>query len=117
MGVAAPDRVDRGPSISTTCCALAIAHLYGNSPLSRMDVTDVLAMKRSSSFTFAKLDALNQPPLSTEDIQAEIDAARAERRSPHAEWRFTAPTPGSARREKHPATPANHAADGSRDVR
>lgn len=36
---------------------------------------------------FAKLDALNQPPLSAEDIQAEIDAARAERRSPHADRR------------------------------
>jgi len=36
---------------------------------------------------FAKLDALNQPPLSAEDVQAEIDAARAERRSPHADRR------------------------------
>ncbi|HVY80120.1 MAG TPA: DUF2281 domain-containing protein [Steroidobacteraceae bacterium] len=36
---------------------------------------------------FAKLDALNQPAPSPEDIQAEIDAARAERRSPHADRR------------------------------
>jgi hypothetical protein len=36
---------------------------------------------------FAKLDALSQPALSPEDIQAEIDAARAERRSPHADRR------------------------------
>lgn len=36
---------------------------------------------------FAKLDALNQPPLSAEDVQAEIDAARAERRAPHADRR------------------------------
>jgi hypothetical protein len=36
---------------------------------------------------FARLDALNQPPLSPEDVQAEIDAARAERRSPHADRR------------------------------
>jgi hypothetical protein len=36
---------------------------------------------------FAKLDALNQPPHSAEDVQAEIDAARAERRSPHADRR------------------------------
>lgn len=36
---------------------------------------------------FAKLDALSQPPLSPEDVQAEIDAARAERRSPHADRR------------------------------
>jgi hypothetical protein len=30
---------------------------------------------------FAKLDALNAPPLTSEDVQAEIDAARAERRA------------------------------------
>lgn len=36
---------------------------------------------------FAKLDALNQPPLSADEVQAEIDAARAERRSPHADRR------------------------------
>jgi hypothetical protein len=30
---------------------------------------------------FAKLDALNAPPLSSEEVQAEIDAARAERRA------------------------------------
>ena len=36
---------------------------------------------------FAKLDALSQPALSAEEIQAEIDAARAERRSPHADRR------------------------------
>ena len=28
---------------------------------------------------FAKLDALNQPPMSPEDVQAEIDAVRAAR--------------------------------------
>lgn len=30
---------------------------------------------------FAKLDALNLPPLTTEEVEAEIDAARAERRA------------------------------------
>lgn len=30
---------------------------------------------------FAKLDALNLPPLTQEEVQAEIDAARAERRA------------------------------------
>lgn len=36
---------------------------------------------------FAKLDALNQPPLTPEEVQAEIEAARAERRSRHADRR------------------------------
>jgi hypothetical protein len=30
---------------------------------------------------FEKLDALNAPPLTSEEVQAEIDAARAERRA------------------------------------
>lgn len=30
---------------------------------------------------FAKLDAVNAPPMSSTDIQAEIDASRAERRA------------------------------------
>jgi hypothetical protein len=30
---------------------------------------------------FEKLDALNVPPLTSEEVQAEIDAARAERRA------------------------------------
>lgn len=30
---------------------------------------------------FAKLDALNTPPMTSEEVQAEIDAARAERRA------------------------------------
>ncbi len=30
---------------------------------------------------FQKLDALDEPPMSTEEIQAEIDAVRAERRT------------------------------------
>lgn len=30
---------------------------------------------------FAKLDALSAPPLTSEEVQAEIDAARAERRA------------------------------------
>src|SRR6202043_2935914 len=34
---------------------------------------------------FAKLDALNLPPLTPEEVQAEIDAARAERRARHAD--------------------------------
>jgi hypothetical protein len=42
---------------------------------------------RRLSEAFAKLDALNQRPLSAEEIQAEIDAGRAERRSPHADRR------------------------------
>jgi hypothetical protein len=36
---------------------------------------------------FAKLDALNLPALTTEEVQAEIDAARAERRARHADRR------------------------------
>lgn len=36
---------------------------------------------------FAKLDALNQPPPCADEVQAEIDAARAERRSSHADRR------------------------------
>ena len=36
---------------------------------------------------FAKLDALNAPPLTAEEVQAEIDAARAERRARHADRR------------------------------
>jgi hypothetical protein len=36
---------------------------------------------------FAKLEALNLPPLTPEEVQAEIDAARAERRARHADRR------------------------------
>jgi hypothetical protein len=36
---------------------------------------------------FAKLDALNAPPLTPDEVQAEIDAARAERRARHADRR------------------------------
>jgi hypothetical protein len=36
---------------------------------------------------FKKLDALNQPPLIPEEVEAEIDAARAERRTRHADRR------------------------------
>lgn len=36
---------------------------------------------------FKKLDALNQTPPTPEEVQAEIDAARAERRAPHADRR------------------------------
>ncbi len=36
---------------------------------------------------FKKLDALNLPPMSEEEVQAEIDAARAERRTRHADRR------------------------------
>jgi uncharacterized protein DUF2281 len=36
---------------------------------------------------FAKLDALNALPLTPEEVQAEIDAARAERRARHADRR------------------------------
>jgi hypothetical protein len=36
---------------------------------------------------FEKLDALNAPPLNAEDVQAEIDAARAERRTRRADRR------------------------------
>lgn len=35
----------------------------------------------------AKLDALNLPPMSAEEVQAEIKAARAARRAPHADRR------------------------------
>lgn len=36
---------------------------------------------------FAKLDALNLPPMSEEDVQAEIDAVRAARRGHDADRR------------------------------
>jgi hypothetical protein len=36
---------------------------------------------------FAKLDALNLPPLTPEEVQAEIDAMRAERHARHADRR------------------------------
>jgi hypothetical protein len=36
---------------------------------------------------FKKLDALNQTPPTPEEVQAEIDAARAERRARHADRR------------------------------
>ena len=36
---------------------------------------------------FKKLDALNQPALTPEEVEAEIDAARAERRARHADRR------------------------------
>jgi hypothetical protein len=36
---------------------------------------------------FAKLDALNLPLLTPEEVQAEIDAARAERRARHSDRR------------------------------
>ena len=36
---------------------------------------------------FKKLDTLNQPPLTAEEVQDEIDAARAERRARHADRR------------------------------
>jgi hypothetical protein len=36
---------------------------------------------------FHKLDALNLPPMSRQEVEAEIDAARAERRARHADRR------------------------------
>ena len=36
---------------------------------------------------FKKLDALDQDPLSADEVQSEIDAARAERRARHADRR------------------------------
>lgn len=36
---------------------------------------------------FAKLDALNAPPMSPDEVQAEIDAARAARRGRNADRR------------------------------
>jgi hypothetical protein len=36
---------------------------------------------------FAKLDAMNFPPLSPEEVEAEIDAVRAERRARNADRR------------------------------
>jgi Protein of unknown function (DUF2281) len=36
---------------------------------------------------FKKLDALNQSPPTAEEVEAEIDAARAERRAGHADRR------------------------------
>lgn len=36
---------------------------------------------------FEKLDSLTSPPLTPEEVQAEVDAARAERRTRHADRR------------------------------
>jgi hypothetical protein len=36
---------------------------------------------------FAKLDALKLPPMSAQEVQSEIDAARAKRRAPRADRR------------------------------
>lgn len=45
------------------------------------------AASRRLGEAFAKLDALNSPPLSEEELEAEIDAARAERRARNADRR------------------------------
>lgn len=45
------------------------------------------AASRRLGEAFAKLDALNLPPLSEEDVEAEIDAARAERSARNADRR------------------------------
>ena len=45
------------------------------------------AAARRLGEAFAKLDALNVPPLSREEVEAEIDAARAERRARNADRR------------------------------
>jgi hypothetical protein len=48
-------------------------------------VRDAAAQRLGEAF--AKLDALNQTPPTAEEIEAEIDAARAERRARHADRR------------------------------
>ena len=45
------------------------------------------AAARRLGEAFAKLDALNSPPLSPEEVEAEIDAARTERRARNADRR------------------------------
>jgi hypothetical protein len=45
------------------------------------------AAARRLGEAFAKLDALNLPPLSPEEVEAEIDAARSERRARNADRR------------------------------
>ena len=45
------------------------------------------AASRRLGEAFAKLDALNLPSLSQEEVEAEIDAARAERRARNADRR------------------------------
>jgi hypothetical protein len=45
------------------------------------------AAARRLGEAFAKLDALNSPPLTPEEVEAEIDAARAERRARNADRR------------------------------
>ena len=65
-------------------------------PEQRAEVEDFLkarkervrdAAARRLGDAFAKLDALNLPPLTPEEVQAEIDAVRAERRNRHADRR------------------------------
>ena len=45
------------------------------------------ATARRLGEAFAKLDALNLPPLTPEEVQAEIDAARTEPHARHADRR------------------------------
>jgi aspartate ammonia-lyase len=51
----------------------------------RERVRDAAALRLGEAFQ--KLDALNPPPLTSEEVQAEIDAARAERNARHADRR------------------------------
>jgi hypothetical protein len=51
----------------------------------RERVRDAAALRLGEAFK--KLDALNPPPLTSEEVQAEIDAARAERNARHADSR------------------------------
>ena len=45
------------------------------------------AAAQRSGDAFKKLDALDQVPSTAEEVQAQIDAARTERRAPHADRR------------------------------
>jgi hypothetical protein len=45
------------------------------------------AAARRLAEAFKRLDALNQPPFNPEEVEAEIDAARVERRARHADRR------------------------------
>lgn len=85
--------------MSTEAVEALIEKLKSLAPEQRAEVEDFVdflkarkerardAAARRLGEAFAKLDAMNLPPLSPEEVEAEIDAARAERRARNADRR------------------------------
>jgi hypothetical protein len=71
----------------TVCIGVSVAELLGLHSLRTRKGRARDAAARRLGKAFAKLGALNLPPLTPEEIQAEIDAARAERRARHPDSR------------------------------